>query len=173
MIILETERLLLRPWRPEDFEAFATYLEDERWAKFIGGPCGRNEAWRRFAAIVGRWTLRGYGFWALEEKQTGDFVGSAGLWFPEGWPELEVGYWLMPEKHGRGYATEAAAKSRSYAFQVMKQETLVSYIAPDNQASIAVALRLGAVHEETIQLDRCGIHRVYRHPRPEGGFLKP
>ena len=93
---LETDRLRLRQWREDDIEPFAATFADEHSARFLGGSCSRDQAWRRMAALVGHWTLRGYGYWAVEEKRTGVFVGGVGLWFPDGWPELELGYWLMP-----------------------------------------------------------------------------
>lgn len=118
------------------------------------------------AAHLGHWVLRGHGYWAVEEKETGKFVGSVGLWRSEGWPELELGYWLMPEMQGRGYATEAAAASRDYAFEVLGAQTLVSYIHPENEPSKRVAERLGAKYEKIIELGGHGPHCVYRYPRP-------
>ncbi len=161
---LETDRLLLRQWRPDDFDHYAEYYADEELARYIGGACDRQQAWRRWAAEIGHWTLRGYGFWAVEEKQTGNLAGCVGLWFPDGWPELELGYWLMPIAQGKGYATEASLASREYAYEVVGAKTLVSYIHPDNQASKRVAERLGAHLEKTIELMNFGPHCVYRHP---------
>ena len=163
MIELETERLRLRSWRNEDFEHFAAYYDDENLARYIGGTCDRATAWRRFAAIVGHWQLRGYGPWAVEEKTSGAFVGGVGLWFPEGWPELEVGYWLVAAMQGKGYASEALMRSKSYAFDELGAETLVSYIHPENLASIRVAERAGAPCEATIELHTYGPHQVHRY----------
>src|SRR5215475_1690224 len=77
--ILETERLTLRAWRQADLEPFAQYYANPATAAFVGGTCSRNAAWHRMAAFAGHWSLRGYGFWALEEKSTGQFVGYSGL----------------------------------------------------------------------------------------------
>ncbi len=161
---LQTERLLLRQWQPKDFDRYAAYYADEDLARYVGGSCDRAQAWRRWAAEIGHWTLRGYGFWAVEEKQGGSLAGCVGLWFPEGWPELELGYWLMPDAQGKGYATEACLESRRYAYEVLGAKTLVSYIHPDNKPSKRVAERLGAHFEETIELMNHGPHCVYRHP---------
>lgn len=163
---LETERLLLRGWRSEDFESFAAFYADEATARFVGGVEDRSQAWRRLAAIVGHWALRGYGTWAVEERSSGRFAGGVGLWRPEGWPELELGYWLVAEAHGKGYATEAGAAARDYAFDRLGAETLVSYIRPDNEPSKRVAERLGARFEEVIELATFGPHCVYRYARP-------
>ena len=162
---LETDRLRLRQWREDDIESVAAILADEQSARFLGGICSRDQAWRRMATLVGHWTLRGFGYWAVEVKQTAAFVGGVGLWFPDGWPELELGYWLMPEMQGKGYATEAALAARNYAFEVLEAETIVSYIDPNNEASKRLAERMGAVAEKTIKLLDYGPHVVYRHAR--------
>ena len=163
---LETERLRLRLWRSADLDTYAAAYADEEVARFIGGRCDRAQAWRRMAAEVGHWTLRGYGFWALEEKASGEVAGCCGLWFPEGWPELELGYWLLSRAQGKGYATEAGRRAREYAYENLGATTLVSYIHPDNVPSQRVAERLGAHHEKTIELCDFGPHHVYRHPGP-------
>ena len=160
---LESERLILRPWCEADFEPFAAYYAEEETARFVGGLCTRPQAWRRFAAMLGHWQLRGYGEWAVEIKASGAFAGAVGLLFPEGWPELELGYWLTLEQQGHGYATEAARTARQYAREVLGKQTLVSYIDPLNLPSIRVAERLGAVYEDTIALCGFGDHRVYRY----------
>ncbi|MCG8435967.1 MAG: GNAT family N-acetyltransferase [Gammaproteobacteria bacterium] len=161
---LETERLLLRQWRAEDFEIYAGYYADKTLAKYVGGKSSREQAWRRMASLIGHWALRGYGYWAVEEKHSGKFVGCVGLWFSDGWPELELGYWIMPDMQGKGYATEAGGKSRDYAYDIVGAKTLVSYIHPDNEPSKRVAERLGAHYEKTIDLLTYGPHCVYRYP---------
>lgn len=166
MIECETERLRLRGWRPSDFEAFAAYYANDETARFVGGQMTREKAWRSFAAVVGHWSLKGFGFWAVEEKASGVFVGAVGLWQPEGWPELELGYWLTSAAQGRGYATEAAVRSRRFAFEELGAATLVSYIDPANEPSIRVAKRLGADFEATIELLDRGPHCVFRHQPP-------
>ncbi len=167
VVALETERLLLREWRNEDFEPYAAYYADEEMARYVGGRTDRAQAWRRMASLVGHWGVRGYGSWAIEEKSTGKFAGVVGLWFPEGWPELELGYWLVRAVHGKGYATEAGVKARDYAFDVVGADTLVSYIHPDNEPSKRLAERLGAGYERIIELLDHGPHCVYRYPKPE------
>ncbi len=164
---LETERLLLRQWKGGDFEAYAAYYAEEETARYVGGVLDRDRAWRRMASEIGHWTLRGYGNWAIEERGTGRFVGCVGLWRSAGWPELELGYWLVPEAQGWGYATEAGAAARDFAFEVLGAESLVSYVDPENDASRRVAERLGAHFEQTIELLSHGAHHVYRYPRPE------
>ncbi len=166
MVELETERLIMRQWRESDLNVYAEFYSNQQAARFVGGQVTRDKAWRQMASIVGHWVLRGYGLWAIEQKQAPGLIGCVGLWEPEGWPELEVGYWLVPKAHGHGYATEAAIRARDYAYTELEAETLVSYIDPANEPSKHVAERMGAWHEATIELLDHGPHCVYRHPSP-------
>lgn len=165
---LETDRLRLRHWLEKDFDAYASYYADEETARFVGGTHTRDKAWRRMASELGHWALRGFGYWAVEEKATGALVGCVGLWLPEGWPELELGYWLLPQMQGMGYAAEAGRRALDYAYAELGVDTLVSYIDPDNEPSIRLAERLGGRYEETIELLDFGPHRVYRYRKEEG-----
>jgi RimJ/RimL family protein N-acetyltransferase len=142
-VTLETERLVLRAFRESDTDAYAEMLADPEVMRFLGKPMSRAEAWRNMAMMLGHWRLRGYGFWAVEEREGGEMVGRVGCWRPEGWPGLEVGWTLRRRFWGRGYATEAARASVEYAFAELKQTRVISLIAPDNAASIRVAERLG------------------------------
>lgn len=164
---IETERLLMRQLGQADFQTYAEYYNDEVTARYVGGEMSRAQAWRHMASIAGHWVLKGFGIWAVEEKSSGDFIGCIGLWEPEGWPELEVGYWLIESAQGRGYACEAALRARDFAYQELGATTLVSYIDPDNIPSIRLAERMGATFDRTIELLDFGLHCVYRHPNPE------
>ncbi len=163
MIEIESERLHFRMWKESDFETYAAYYTNPELARFVGGTMTREEAWRKMASAIGHWHLKGFGHWAIDEKETGDFVGCVGLWKSDGWPEMELGYWIMKNKQGMGYATEAAKRCREYAFQVLKTPSLVSYIDPGNEASKKVAERVGATYEKTMELLDFGAHCVYRH----------
>jgi RimJ/RimL family protein N-acetyltransferase len=164
---LETERLLLRPNRPEDFEAYAAFYRTER-SHLRGGPKGRFDAWVQFAAEIGHWSLRGYGFWAVEEKATGAYCGQVGLWNPEGWPAPEVGWLVWAEHEGKGYACEAACRARAYAYETLGWTEVASCISEGNTRSIRLAERMGA------RLDRRAARPgrpdalVYLHPKPVG-----
>ena len=163
--VIETPRLLLRGWRDSDLDAFAAFSADPSTARFVGGVCSREEAWRRMAAYAGHWLLRGYGLWALEEKASGAFVGYSGLWFPEGWPELELGWSLVKSAWGKGYATEAARRARDWAYDGLGAATLISLIDKQNFPSHAVADRLEAAYENVFLL-RGAETALYRHPAP-------
>ena len=164
--VLETERLILRAPCEADFAAEAEFFTSDA-SHFVGGPKRPDETWRSIAGMIGHWVMRGYGFWALEEKATGNYVGRTGLWFPDGWPEREIGWSLMPGHTGKGYATEAGRAARAYAYDVLGWPTAISLIDPNNKASEAVATRLGATFEKTYDHPEFGTMYIWRHPGPD------
>lgn len=113
----------------------------------------RAQAWRTMALFTGHWTLRGYGLWATEERATGRFIGRIGLWNPEGWPGLEVGWLLDRQVWGRGFATEGGRAALDHAFTVLGVDHVISVIDPDNIRSIRVAERIGERFEREYSLD--------------------
>ena len=152
-ILLETDRLFLRMWRNDDFDAYAKMCADPDVMRYLGGKTfDRFEAWRHMAFLVGHWELRGYGHWAVEEKATGEFVGRIGFLNPVGWPAFEIGWTLGREFWGKGYATEGARRALSYAFNELDKAHVISLIHPDNKGSIKVAERLGEKLEGTTEL---------------------
>ncbi len=162
---LETERLVLRAPRESDFEAEVAFFATDA-SRFVGGPKKPHETWRLMATLIGHWALRGYGFWGLEDKATSTYLGRVGLWFPHGWYAREIGWTLMPTATGRGYATEAAVAARSYAYETLGWDTAISQIDPANEASKAVASRLGARFEKTYNDPEYGDIEVWRHLSP-------
>jgi len=160
---LDTDRLLMREFRGDDFEQMAGFYADPI-SRFYGGPCDRQEAWRKFAMYPGHWALRGFGPWALELKATGEYLGLCGLWYPDGWIEPEITWALLPAHHGNGFATEAARRALRAAYDDFGWSTAVSVIAVDNAASMAVATRLGATIEREVEY-RYGRANLYRHAR--------
>jgi len=80
MIKLETERLALRPWTEDDFDSLAIFYSDRLNAKYVGGLKNSDEAWRALATHIGHWQLKGFGYWAVDERISGEFVGCVGLW---------------------------------------------------------------------------------------------
>ena len=144
--VLETPRLVLRGWRPEDFEPYAAMLADPETARFItrrGEPYSEREAWNETIWLVGHWQMLGHGMFVVEERATGAFLGRAGLLRPKGWPDLEVGWALAPAARGKGYAVESARTAIDWAFGRFAPDRLVSIIDPRNIASRRVAERLG------------------------------
>ena len=142
-VTLQTERLILRPWKLDDFERYAEMFAHPA-TSHIGGPHTAGDAWRRFLQMPGAWALQGYAMFAVEEKASGKFMGQAGPWQPFGWPGTEVGYALHPQAWGKGYATEACTAAMDWAFETLGWDEIIHSIAPANTASQAVAKRLGA-----------------------------
>src|SRR5256714_9648392 len=142
---LETERLILRMFREEDLERYANICADSEVMRYLGDgkTLTRAEAWRQMAMILGHWQLRGYGIWAVEERESKDLVGRIGFFKPEGWPGFELGWVLGRKFWGKGYATEAARRALEFAFEEMGRDRVISLIRPDNLASVRVAERLG------------------------------
>jgi RimJ/RimL family protein N-acetyltransferase len=140
---LETERLWLRPFRLSDFDDYAAMCGDPEVTRYLLTRLTREQAWRHLAFLIGHWVLRGYGMWAVEEKETGAFVGRIGFAEPDGWPGFELGWTLARRFWGRGYATEGARAALTHAFTVLGKDRVVSLIHPENQASIRLAERLG------------------------------
>jgi RimJ/RimL family protein N-acetyltransferase len=165
---LETERLVLRGWRVEDLDAYRAMLNDPEVDRWLGNEhLSVTQAWRHMAATVGHWTLRGYGLWAVTEKETGALVGRVGPWFPAGWPDLEIGWTLAREHWGKGYALEAARASARYAFDELGAEHVVSLIEPTNERSIRVAERLGETYEGDWEIDGVPVRIYGMNRRPE------
>jgi RimJ/RimL family protein N-acetyltransferase len=150
---LETERLRLRQLRESDLDAHTAMMSDVEVVRFLGDgkPLDRAGSWRLIAGILGHWQLRGFGFWAMEEKATGALVGRGGLWFPEGWPMLEVGWTLARPHWGKGFATELGRAALKVAFAEGAAE-VCSLIMPANARSIRVAERLGETPKGPIKV---------------------
>lgn len=143
-IRIETNRLILRLPRIEDFDRYAEVHADEGAMKFLGGPLKRAEAWRKFLQMPGAWQLQGFAMFSIVEKATGRWLGQLGPWRPEGWPGNEVGWVFHPDAQGKGYATEAAAAAMDWAFENLGWKDVIHCIDPDNVPSQRVAERLGS-----------------------------
>ena len=146
---LETERLRLRAIRKSDIDDYAALNADPEVTLYLGGggPWERERSWRHLAFLIGHWQLAGSGMWAVEQKETGTFVGMAGFADPEGWAGFELAGTLARRWWGHGYSTEAGRAALAYAFAGLNKDRVISLIHPENQASIRVAERLG----ETLQ----------------------
>jgi RimJ/RimL family protein N-acetyltransferase len=165
---LTTERLVLRAFTEADVGPMHRLMQDPEVMRFVGDRSvpGAPDSWRAVAGWIGHWALRGYGQWAVVERQTGEVIGRAGLINPEGWPGVEVGYLLGKRWWGRGYATEAAQAALDWAFAERDFDRILSLIDPANAASIRVAERIG----ETLRGEtRLWDHTVLRYgiDRPE------
>lgn len=160
--LIETDRLVLRNWRDDDLDGLAAMMADEPLAQYIGGLKTREESWRMLAAFTGHIALRGYGLWAVEDKATGQWAGRVGIWYPEGWPEIELGWAIAKPFLRRGYAVEAARACAKWGFENLPLDHLISIIAVANVPSQGVARKLGEVYDRDHELfgQPCHIYRL-------------
>jgi len=159
---LETERLVLRAPDAKDFETYFGFLSSDRTAG-IGGPRTRDKAFQEFCALIGHWHIRGYGRWIVAAKDTDEPLGVVGIMYPEGWPEPEIAWSVFENGEGRGVAYEAAIRSRQYAYETLGWSRIISCTKNDNLRSMALARRMGAIHEYDYNHPRLGPLFVWRH----------
>jgi RimJ/RimL family protein N-acetyltransferase len=148
--VLETARLILRPYQAEDLEAQAAVMGDPDVVRHLGGtPFSREDTWRRVLVAPGLWVLLGYGYWAIVSREDGRYLGQLGFadfkrdMSPsiEGLPE--IGWIFAPHAQGQGYATEAARAALAWADDVLRAPEIVAIIDAANAASIRVARKIG------------------------------
>jgi len=161
MIGLETESLILRQWKNSDYPIFAEFYSVEDIALYVGGVKTPEESWRLMATYIGHYELNGFSYLAIAEKESGNLIGTIGLWKSHPWPEPELGYWLLPKSQGKGFGVEAGLAVKKFALDKLKLNSLVSYIDPSNETSKKLALRLGGKFDSNIQLLDFGNHEVY------------
>jgi RimJ/RimL family protein N-acetyltransferase len=164
---LVSQRLRLRGWSAGDTDTLRRIYGDPLTMRYIGdgSTMPPDRAWHHLAFQLGHWQLRGYGMWAVTERSTGNLLGRAGLYHPEGWPGVELGWVIERSRWGEGLATEAAQLAAEWAWESLETDRLIHLIQPDNLASVRVAAKLGASFDERITLDGVGVD-VYALPRP-------
>jgi RimJ/RimL family protein N-acetyltransferase len=147
---IETSRLVLRLHRLDDFEAALAMWSDPDVTRFIGGkPSTPQQVWMRILNYAGHWELLGFGYWAVEDAQTGDFVGEVG--FADFHREIdesmrhvpELGWAFASHARGRGFATEAVAAALLWIDSHVRALRTVCLINDKNLASIRVAEKSG------------------------------
>lgn len=150
--VIETGRLIMRGHRLPDFDAYAAMWADPIVTRFIGGRARtREESWTRFLRHAGMWHHLGFGSWAIQEKASGRFVGDAGFlevrrdMTPSLEGTLETGWALVPEAHGKGYATEALRAALAWGRANHPDKAITCITDPGNAASIRVAAKSGFI----------------------------
>lgn len=151
--MLQTERLLLRPWRTSDLVPFAALNADPEVAATLGGMLAArasDELARRLQAAIDR---NGWGYWALELRASGEFAGFTGLAefltadaegvMASAEPRVEIGWRLARRFWGKGLATEAARAALKFGFETLALPEIISITAAINHRSMAVMSRLG------------------------------
>jgi len=148
--IIETERCRMRRHQIEDFAHCAAMWADHVVTRYIGGrPFSEEESWARLLRYIGHWSLMGFGYWAVEEKATGNFIGELGFAdfkrdirpSIDGMPEL--GWAFVSSIHGKGYATETVRAAVAWGDSHFGSVRTVCLIHPENLASVRVAEKCG------------------------------
>jgi len=173
---IETQRLRLRGPRPADFPDSAALWSDPEVARYTSGkPLSEEEVWGRLLRYVGHWAWMGFGYWVVEERETGRFAGEVGFsdWKREIKPSLqglpELGWVLSPRVHGQGYATEAARAAIQWAHSHFRERT-PSAVNAGSKWAIAPELRsvrmTCIIHPENIRsihvAEKCGFKEFLR-----------
>lgn len=172
---IETERLLLRPWRDDeaDRDAYARLCADAEVMRHIGAgvTLDREQAAEQLRGFVAHWERHGYGLRAAVERDSGEVVGFVGV-MRAGQPgvrpgDVEIGWRLARARWGRGYATEGARAVRDHAFQQLRLARLVAFVRPANDGSIGVMRKLGMRLEKEALCSHGLPMRIYvlDHPR--------
>ena len=177
-VFLETERLVLRDKRQDDLDFTVTLFADPQVMRYIGdgSTYPRAEVETRFARVMAVEREPGHDRWdafkIIERKSDGERVGQAGLLRCEidGLPEIEIGWWLAAAAWGCGYATEAAAALRDFAFGELRLEHLSVVLYAENRKSVAVARRIGGVYQGEARYHERPVTRyVIPNPVPAAG----
>lgn len=148
--VLETARLRLRGRTLDDFPWFAALWSNPEVTRYIGGaPQDEETTWTKFLRMVGHWSVMGFGYWAVEERQTGALVGDVGFGdfrraiTPPMTGELEAGWVLDPAAHGKGYAKEALDAALAWAALHFPEARISCIIDPANAPSLRLAGKCG------------------------------
>lgn len=141
---LTTARLILRPLKTVDTVPWATIRTDPEVMEYMGGVQSACQSWWALRAVAGSWYLDGFSRFAVLERESGRWVGWAGPIKPDEWPTPEIGWAIIRECWGQGYATEAAAATIDWGFRCFPWEEIVHYILPGNTKSCRVAEKLGS-----------------------------
>lgn len=167
-IILETSRLVLREFVPEDVDSFARVICDAETMRFYPAQFDLTDVDEWILRNLGRYQQEGHGLWAMELKSTRELIGDCGISRQEVDDEHlpEIGYHLRRDHWKNGYATEAARACREYGFTRLKTDALISLIRPENVPSCRVAERNGmTIWKEITRVNLR--HYVYRITRAE------
>ncbi|MBB4065496.1 GNAT family N-acetyltransferase [Gellertiella hungarica] len=182
--VIETERMRLRVVAPGDLERYVALWQDETVLRYtIGAALTRETGWSRILRTTGHWQVFGFGFFVVEDRQTGEFVGEAGFhdmkrqMTPSIEGTLETGWMLLPHRQGQGLALEVMTAAMDWAARAFPHLEMTAIIDPENQPSRRLAARLGFV--ETVHTEYAGhatiICRMPETPRdaPHSGPSYP
>lgn len=161
---IETERLKLRQFRESDWKDLHAYYSDREATQYtVGRAFTEGDTWRTLCSMIGHWQIRGYGPYAVEEKQSEKVIGVAGFWYPIDWPSPEIKWALTREHWGKGFAQEAARAVQKVGRKHLPDVSLISLIHAENFPSQKLAMAVGATLEREMEF-RDAVFQVYRHP---------
>lgn len=170
--ILRTERLTLRPLDPSDHAALFAIQSDPDHMRYYPHPFAEHETEHWIDVFVEHQDRYGHSLWAVEDAETGEFLGNVGPIHQrvDGLDEIELGWSITPARSRQGIASEAAAACRDWCWANLEVDHLISLIRPENESSRGVAERIGMrVWKETLHGSEGWVHLVYRVDRPETG----
>jgi [ribosomal protein S5]-alanine N-acetyltransferase len=162
---LRTQRLVLLPLSAACTALYENFYTDAEASRFYGGPLTSAAAQTRLAADLGSWQLQGFGVWALQRRDPGDFVGVCGFWQGLGWPR-ELTWWLLPAARGAGLAHEASLAAVAHAYDVFAWPAVETYMNDENKAARALVHRLGGMHLDRRMFPDGAERDVFRIPSP-------
>ncbi|MGH2679903.1 MAG: GNAT family N-acetyltransferase [Actinomycetota bacterium] len=165
--VIETARLRLRPFARDlsDLDALHAIQSDAEHMRVYPHPFSRAESRGWIERFVERQERDGFSLWAIEDRETGEFLGNCGPIRQEvdGVDEIELGWSVTPRRARQGIATEAAAAWRDRCFRSLGMDHVISLIRPENVPSRGVAERIGmTVWKETRHGSDRWVHLVYR-----------
>jgi ribosomal-protein-alanine N-acetyltransferase len=165
-----TARLLLRAWRDQDRAPLARMNADGRAMEFFPSTLPREESDGLADRAERHFREHGFGWWAVELRETGEFIGMTGLSIPEFqahfMPAVEIGWRLAPEAWGRGLATEAARAALDYGFDTLHLDEIVAMTVPANARSRRVMEKLRMTRDPRDDFDHPNLdagHPLRRH----------
>lgn len=165
---IQTKRLILRPWKKKDLKPFAKLNQDPQVMEYFPSLKSYKESQEEYHRIVEDFKKEGFGLWAVSITGGADFIGFIGLnrvkFAAHFTPAIEIGWRLIADFWGKGYATEGALACLKYGFETLHLNEIVSFTTPANKRSIAVMKRIGMSHDPKDAFD---------HPKlPEGHPLR-
>ncbi|MGV3630548.1 MAG: GNAT family N-acetyltransferase [Bacteroidota bacterium] len=144
--ILETERLIIREFTPEDAPYILEQLTSEEWLRFIGDRKVYNLADARHylvSHLIPPYEAKGFGFYAVDLKNGGKTIGMCGLVKREELEDIDIGFAFLPAYFGKGYAYESAKAVLDHAFENLEQESICAITLAENQSSVNLLKKLG------------------------------
>lgn len=166
-IVLETPRLFLREWLPDDWIRFKPIATNPQMIRYVGTgqPPSDEQIQAYIEAARKLYRDKGFCLWPIIYRENQELIGFCGFDCLWGGREIEIGYWLAPEYWGKGLATEAALAVMRYGRETLGLRRIVAVAHTENKASIRVLEKLGMIHEKNVSHD--GIEHVYYRLREQ------